>query len=236
MENFQKFHSCLGEMMNPREHHTVKVMRKVKHETINLMKTNNKLRVQPLCRVDLTKSPLISPPAVKSFNESKFNPENQRFRSTAIESDSESDDHQANGHTSRMDSGEISHVCCMLALNDINSNDLTLACALVRNTNDNKFHRQRVILDTGASTNLFAAGWAANTGKAPALLDGLHETKVSGPAARSVIKTRHGKMFMSGYVSNDLPTDCVALIGRPTIRKLTKHHGLNMWIFMRHVT
>ena len=99
---------------------------------------------------------------------------------------------------------------------------------MLKCTLNTKFHRRRVILDSGASTNLFSAGWAQESDKAPALIDGLHETKLSGPAATAVLNIDGSLVHVAGHLTPDLPDNCVALFGRPAIRHLTKTHGPNV--------
>ncbi|MGB1481639.1 MAG: RNase H-like domain-containing protein, partial [Flavobacteriales bacterium] len=119
-----------------------------------------------------------------------------------------------------------SGVCFMMHAPNSNNDDMTYAYAhIVKN---NTVHRRRVVLDSGATTNLFKEGWATKSGGDPTVIQGLNGASPSGAAADALLVVGKSDVVMPGYISSQLPSNCVALLGRPAIRKLINEHDFDM--------
>ena len=119
-----------------------------------------------------------------------------------------------------------SGVCFMMHATNSNDDDMTYAYAHI--VSNNTTHRRRIMLDSCATTNLFKEGWATKSGGDPTVIQGLNGASPSGAAADALLVVGKSDVVMPGYISSQLPSDCVALLGRPAIHKLINEHGFNM--------
>jgi hypothetical protein len=152
-------------------------------------------------------------PIILSFNQ-HFNQELAEASET--ECDSEMSDFEMNN----------SGACFMMHATNSNNDDMTYAYAHI--VSNNTIHRRRVMLDSCATTNLFKEGWATKSGGDPTVIQGLNGASPSGAAADALSVVGNSDVVMPGYISSQLPSNCVALLGRPAMRKLTNEHGFNM--------
>ena len=121
-------------------------------------------------------------------------------------------------------------VCLMMKHLD---NDFTIACVQMIDAKTNIAHNKRIVLDSGSTTNLFQKGWATEISGQPALIKGLNNTKVSGSNAVGILIIKNQDLNVQGYLSDDLPNGCVALLGRPTIRLLITKFGFDVNFHMK---